>query len=101
MKKIKLPAEDVKTGESKQRPDKSPSPPSKFDANPPQFDGPPRPEFKKPSPPIQSEPKIQPQPKVFQRKPIITGTETVQRMQMEESTRFSKRFVTGKISFFF
>jgi hypothetical protein len=97
---IKLPADDVNPVESKpQQPDKSPSPPSKFDANPLQFDGPPRPEFKKPSPPIQSEPKIQPQSEVFKRKLSITDTETVQRMQMEESTGFSKRFVTRKISF--
>lgn len=100
-KKIKLPKLSTadKPIESKQ--DKVPSPPSKYDANPPQFDGPPRPEFKKPSPPIQPESSKLPstQPEVSQnRKPSITGTETVQRMQMEESTRFSKRFVTGKIN---
>lgn len=102
-KKIQLPklmGADVKpAGESKQWQDKSP--PSEFDANPPQFHGPPRPELKKPSPPIQPEPKIPSQPEAFPRKPSITGTETVQRMQMEESTRFSKRFVTGKFFEFF
>lgn len=96
-KKIQLPKLSTdKTAELKQ--DKSPSPPSKYDVNPPQFDGPPRPEFKRLSPPIQPEPKLPTptQPEVSPRKPSITGTETVQRMQMEESTRFSKRFVTGK-----
>lgn len=79
----KLPANESK--------DKTPSPPSKFDANPPQFDGPPRPAFKKPSPP----PPSAVPPVDALRKSSITGTETVQRVQMEESTRFSKRFVTG------
>lgn len=91
-KKVKLPKLSSSAERSGQTfpKDKTPSPPSKFDANPPQFDGPPRPEFKRISPP----PVVQPEP-VPVRKPSITGTETVQRVQMEESTRFSKRFVTG------
>lgn len=105
-KKIQLPKLSTdKPAELKQG--KCPSPPSKYDVNPPQYVGPPRPEFKKPSPPVQTEFKLptppnQPesklptQPEGSPRKPSITGTETVQRMQMEESTRFSKRFVTGK-----
>ncbi|KAK4037071.1 hypothetical protein OUZ56_029111 [Daphnia magna] len=103
-KKIQLPKLSTdKPAERKQG--KCPSPPSKYDVNPPQYVGPPRPEFKKPSPPVQTEFKLptppnQPesklptQPEGSPRKPSITGTETVQRMQMEESTRFSKRFVT-------
>ena len=80
-KKVHLPKLSTDKPTAAQFPkDKTPSPPSKFDANPPQFDGPPRPEFAK-------------QPEMY-RKSSITGTETVQRVQMEESTRFSKRFVT-------
>ena len=79
----------------KQSKQKSPSPPSKFDKNPPQFDGPPRPEFKKASPPpVAVEPDLISQ---MPRKPSVTGTETTKRVQMEESTRFSKRFVTGNV----
>lgn len=93
-KKIRLPKLLTEGASGKQtafKKDKTPSPPSKYDANPPRFDGPPRPEFRRPSP--EPEPVAQPQ-----RKPSITGTETVQRVQMEESTRFSKRFVTSESS---
>ena len=72
--------------------DKIPSPPSKYDPNPPQFDGPPRPAFH----PLDLSDQLPiPVPATPpQRKPSITGVETTRRMQMEESTQFSKRFVT-------
>lgn len=95
-KKVRPPAPvaDANTRKrSTSRPDKMPSPPSKFDANPPQFDGPPRPEFSRPSP--------EPDPALpASRKASVTGTETTQRVQLEESTRFSKRFVTSAFSSF-
>lgn len=99
-KKVHLPKLSSNNSVDKKFPkDKTPSPPSKFDTNPPQFDGPPRPQFKRMSPP--PPPVVQPIQVAQFRKSSITGTETVQRVQMEESTRFSKRFVTGENKFKF
>lgn len=88
-KKVRVPLKLQSGKQKKNEEENPPSPPSKFDPHPPQFDGPPRPVFRKPSPP----PAVIPPANI----PAVTGTETVQRVQMEESTRFSKRFVTGKL----